>query len=54
MCRNEVIDRYMYMHCIMQNLNKNAQVNIYYLVDLNIGHHVELTIFEGKLGGFLW
>ena len=40
------------MHCIMQNLQKNAQVFIYYLADLNIGHCVELTFLEGKLGGF--
>ena len=32
---------------------KNAQVSIYSLADLNIGHCVELTFFEGKLGGFL-
>ena len=28
---------YRFMHCIMQNL-KNAQVSIYSLPDLNIGH----------------
>ena len=39
------------MPCIMQNL-KNAQITIYSLADLNIGHSVELTFFEGKLGGF--
>ena len=52
MCRNEVIDREVidrYMHCIMQNL-KNAQDFIYSLADLNIGHCVELTFLEGKLG----
>ena len=38
-----------YMHCIMQNL-KNAQVCIYSLADLNIGHCVELDFLEGKLG----
>ena len=49
MFKNEVIDRN--MHCIMQNFKKNAQVSIYSLADLNIGHCVELTFFEGKLGG---
>ena len=34
----------------MQNLKKNAQVCLYSLADLNIGHCVELT-FEGMLGG---
>ena len=48
MLKNEVIDRY--MHCIMPK--NRAQVNIYSLADLNIGHCVELTFFEGKLGGF--
>ena len=36
-------------------IKKNAQVSIYSLADLNIGHCVvdlELTFFEGKLGGF--
>ena len=51
MFKNEVIGRY--MHCIMHNLNKNAQVSIYSLADLNINHCVELTFFEGKLGGIL-
>ena len=41
------------MHCIMQNFKKNAQVYLYSLVDLNIGHCVELTFLEGKLGWFL-
>ena len=50
MFKNEVIDRY--IHYIIQNLKKNAQVSIYPLADLNIGHCVELTFFEGKLGGF--
>ena len=31
---------------------KNAQVGIYSLADLNLGHCVVLTFFEGKLGGF--
>ena len=47
MFKNEVIDRY--MHCIKQNFKKNAQVSIYTLADLNIGHCVELTFFEGRL-----
>ena len=51
MFKTEVIDRY--MHCIMQNLKKNAQVSIYSLEDLNIGHCIELTFLEGKLGRFL-
>ena len=42
MFKNEVIDRY----CFMQNL-KNAQVSIYSLAHLNIGHCVELTFSEG-------
>ena len=37
--------------CSMQRL-KNAQVSIYSLADLNKGHCVEVTFFEGKLGGF--
>ena len=48
MFKKEVIVRY--IHCIMQNF-KNAQVSIYTLADLNIGHCVELIFFEGKLGG---
>ena len=53
MFENEVIDRYMYMHCNMQNfIFKNAQVSIYSLADLKIGHCVELTINKGKLGWF--
>ena len=50
MFKNEVID--IYMHCIMQDLKKDAQVSIYSLADLNNGHCVEFTFFEGKLGGF--
>ena len=50
MIENEVIDRY--MHCIMQELKKDAQVSIYSLADINISHCVELTFFEGKLGRF--
>ena len=34
------------MHCIMQNLKKNAQVFIYYLADLNIRHLNTLKIGE--------
>ena len=41
MFQNGVIDRY--MHCIVQNKNKNAQLSIYSLADQNIGHCVELT-----------
>ena len=38
----------------MQNFKINAQVCIYSLADLKIlGHCVELTFDEGKLGGFL-
>ena len=40
------------MHCILQNLKKNAQVSIYSLADINKGHNVDLTFFEDKLGGF--
>ena len=47
MFKNEVID----MHCIMQN--SNAQVSIYSLADLKIGHSVELSFVEGKMGRFL-
>ena len=45
LCRNEVIDRYMYMHCIMQKFNKNAQVYIYYLAGLN-----RVDPFRGQAG----
>ena len=38
------------MFCIMHNLT-NAQVRIFSLANLNIGHYVKLTCFEGKLGG---
>ena len=41
-----------FLYCIMENL-KNAQVSLYSLTDLNIGHRVELTFLEGKLGRFL-
>ena len=51
MFKNEVIDRY--MDCILQNCFLNAQVCMYSLADLNIGHCVELTFLEGKLGRFL-
>ena len=52
MFKNEFIDRY--MHCILENFQKNAQVSkyMYSLADLNIGHCVELTFFKGKLGEF--
>ena len=33
--------------------NTHVQVCIYALADLNIGHCVELTFLEGKLGRFL-
>ena len=49
MFKNKVIDRYLL--CIMQNLNK-MQVSIYSLADLKMGHYVELTFVEGKLGRF--
>ena len=32
----------------------NAHVSIYSIADLNIGHYVQLTLFEGKLGRCLW
>ena len=51
MFENEVIDRY--MHCILQNFLKNAQVSMYSLEDLNIGYCVELTFLEVKLSRFL-
>ena len=41
--KNKVIDRY--IHCLCRILNTHA--------DLNIGHCVEFTFFECKLGGFL-
>ena len=34
-------------------LKKNAHICIYSLADLNLGHFVESTFFEGKLGRFL-
>ena len=37
------------MHYLMQNFKKNAQVSIYSLADLNIGHCFELTFFEGGI-----
>ena len=54
MFKIEVIDRY--MHCMMQNLKKmhRLTVCIYSLADLNIGHCVELTFLEGKLGRYLY
>ena len=36
----------------MQNFKKKGQISIYSLPDLKIGHCVELTFFESKLGGF--
>ena len=43
------------MHCIMQSLQKNAQVCIHSLADLQINYCVELTFREGKLGRFpMW
>ena len=44
------------IHSIMQNYKKqkkNAQVCIYSLANLYIGHCVELTFLEGKLGRYL-
>ena len=52
MIKNEVIDRYMHYMYYAEFYNESAQVCIYSLADLNIGHCVELTFFEGKLGGF--
>ena len=37
----------------MQNFKINGQDCIYSLADLNIGHCLELTVFEGKLYEFL-
>ena len=48
MCKNEVIDRY--MHCIMQNLKKNAQVCLYSIADLNIGHDHKGLAFNNESG----
>ena len=50
MFKNE--DDYRYMHCTMQTFKRIALVCIYSLADQNIGHYVELTFFEGKLGKF--
>ena len=41
------------MHCNMQNFEINAQVSIYSLAALNVGHFVEWTFLEGKLGNIL-
>ena len=41
------------MHNPLYNFEINIQVCINPLADLNIGHCVELTFFEGKLDGFL-
>ena len=49
MYRNEVIDRYMY--CIMQDLKKQC-TDFHILFSRSKLHCVELTFFEGKLGGF--
>ena len=53
MFKNEVIDRYIYALYYAEFLLKNAQVCIYSLSDLNIGHCEELSFLEGKLGRFL-
>ena len=53
--KNEVIEIYTVLRRLKK---KNAQVCMYSLADLNIGHCVELTFLEGKLGrytsGFLF
>ena len=41
------------MHCITQNFKENAQVCIYSLADINIGHCVEFAFLESKLSRFL-
>ena len=50
MCKNEVIDKYMF--CFMQNIKKCTGKHNILLADLNIGHCVKLTFFGGKMGGF--
>ena len=52
MFKNEVIDRY--MHCIITIFLKNAQVSIYFLADLNIGHCVELTFLKANSEDCYW
>ena len=52
MFKNEVIDRY--MHCIITIFFKNAQVSIYFLADLNIGHCVELTFLKANSEDCYW
>ena len=46
--KNEVIDGY--MHFIMQNLNKNAQVCKYSPPDQKIGQCLDMVLFKGKRG----
>ena len=53
MFKNEVIDRYNALYYMYAELPKNAQVSIYSLADLYIGHCVKLIFLEGKLGIFL-
>ena len=50
--KNEVIDRYQALY--YAEFRKNAQVSIYSLAAVNIGHCVELTFFEGNWEDFLW
>ena len=38
---------------LQREVKINALVCIYSPADPNIGHYVELTLFNGKLGGFL-
>ena len=57
MFKNEVIDRYdsIYYTELQKQKQKNAQVCIYSLADLYIGHCVKLTLLGGggSLNGFL-
>ena len=50
MLKSEVIDKIIVlMHCIMQNWKKTTVLHIVLSSRLNIGHCVELALFEGKL-----
>ena len=42
-----------FMDAVMLNFKINAQVCTSSIADLNLGHCVELTFCESKLGGFL-
>ena len=49
MCRNEVIDRYIAL--FYAESTKNAQVFLYNLADLNIGHYEKSPFFNINFGG---